>query len=141
MASKKTTPIAASEIELHVGPSDVAVFSLPARTTLRAVRESGITIYAPDSGGLDWGDLPIIGRVYGEAFGGVGLWTCGDLRGIRNGHFSRVRPMWHEAARQIAKGGVVYIEHELQDYHGRQVWTPVRIRAWENLAAKEADHA
>jgi hypothetical protein len=120
-------PYPATEVvELHIAPSDVAVVNLPGGTTIRAVRESGTTDYAP------WyDDLPLIARVYGEAFEGVSIWTCGGLAGIRNGHFKRNRPAWHEAARQVARGGVAYIEHERQDYYGREVWQAARVRAGE----------
>jgi hypothetical protein len=114
-------------VAIRIGPSDVAVVNLPPGTTIRAVRESGEREYRDT-----FGEAPVVASLYGEAFGGAAI-CSGGLRGIRNGHHRRDRALWHEAARQVRGGGVVYVEHERQDWYGRQVWVAVRLRAREGV--------
>jgi hypothetical protein len=111
--------------------TEVAVLNLPAGTTARVIRpwddaaetvkidtpEQALTAALP-------GDRELLG------------WGCRiiyyfDYRVIAHGKHRRDRHIWQQAVKAIQRGGVAYLQHEQQDYYGKQVWVATGLRTEE----------
>lgn len=109
-------------------PTDVAVVHLPGGGEIH-VHQPG-TSGEGRRIGCDPGE-PLIATIPGDRrLLGWGVTQClyGSLRGVRNGRHRRDRAIWHEAADAVRDGGVAYVEHERQDWYGKQIWVAVRVR-------------
>ena len=121
------TLLAPVVVEAYPLPAEVAVVAVPVGGVARIHHPSGAVMdYAPPSAAEAWiavvpGDKDLIG------WGCVPCWY-GSPRGVRNGHHQLDRAVWHDAAAQVCRQGVVYVVHELQDYYSRQRWTAVSCR-------------
>ena len=125
MPDASTHPAVAN---VYPRPTDVAVVNLPPGYTVHAYRAG--TNKPAEYPNTD-PDRPVVATIPGDRdlLGwGVVYASYGGLRGIRNGHHKRDRDVWHRAASMLAGGGVVYVEHEQQDWFGKQVWVAMRVR-------------
>lgn len=121
------TLLAPAVVEAYPLPAEVAVVAVPVGGVARIHYPSGVVMdYAPPLPDEEWivvvpGDKDFIGWGWSQGW-------FGTPRGVRNKHHALDRPVWHEAAGEVCRQGVVYVVHELQGYYSRQRWTAVSCR-------------
>ena len=123
-------------VDLHPEPTEVAAFSLPAATVVRVHHPSGPVEYGNAyAGDPELAGLPFSGTIPGdrEVLGwGAKIVTYFDVRVMAHGKRKAERPVWQAAVKAIAKGGVVYVQHEQQDWYGKTVWVATGLRREES---------
>ena len=120
-----------STIDLYPTPTEVAVFSLPAGTVVRVHHPDGVREYPDTLADPDAPDHPFSATIPGdrETLGwGARIVAYWDVRRIATGHRKVDRKVWQETVKAIRRGGVVYVDHEQQDYYGKQVWVATGLR-------------
>jgi hypothetical protein len=114
-------------VDAYPQPVELAVVAVPVGGVARIHYPSGpVMDYPPPLDDEAWiavvpGDKDLIG------WGCVPCWY-GSPRGVRNGRHVLDRPVWQEAARQVCRAGVVYVEYRPRLYYGRERWTAESCR-------------
>ncbi|MEV8636431.1 hypothetical protein AB0395_32740 [Streptosporangium sp. NPDC051023] len=121
-----TMTVTGALVEARPTATEVAIVYVPAGSVVRVHHQAEVQEYALPLLEVPWyavipGDRDVIG------WGAVPCWY-GSLAGVRNGHHQLDRKAWPAAARALASCGVVYVQYQRIDHHGKQRWTAVSHR-------------
>ena len=108
-------------------PLEAVVVNADPGTTIRVDRDGQVRDYPQKQ--VPGVPLPVVAIVWPPEFEGAAITVFGGgLAGVRNGHHKRDRPIWHQAARDVALRGVVYVAHEQRGWYGRPAWVATGLR-------------
>ena len=119
-------PQRAQVVTVEPRPLEAVVVNAAEGTTIRVMREGQAREHADKP--VPGVPMPVVAVVWPPEFEGAAITRFGGLAGVRNGHHTRDRALWHEAAREAAKRGVVYVAHEQRDWCGRPAWVATGLR-------------